>query len=338
MARLKREPIHSTSKQVAEMAGVSQATVSRVFSGQTIVSEKTVQKVMKAAEELGYKPNVIARSLSANKTNIIAVVLSDVCNPFYTNVLAKLVQRFQERNKQILFFEMKTNKNLEQIMGRVLEYQVDGVVVTAPALPSELTEALVRTKKPLVLFNRYSTNRNLCAVCSDNGEAGRMVANHLLDKGYSRFAFICGKNTSSGKDRCSGFVERLRERGYTSEYVEIVDEGDYTYEFGWNAMLRLYEKDNPPDGIFCSNDSIAMGALDAARLQLGLDVPGSVGIVGFDDVEMCSWTSVSLTTIRQPLEEMIDETCRYLFAAEAGEEREGGLRLFRCALVERKTT
>lgn len=336
MSRSRREPIRATSIQVAKKAGVSQATVSRVFNGETTVSDKTRQLVLAAAKELGYTPNMIASSLSSHRTNIIAVVLSDVYNQFYMKMFAELARRFQEKNKQILFFEMQ--KDIDQVFSRVLEYRVDGVVVTAPALPPEVAEECVRVQVPVVLFNRFTANRDLCAVCSDNVEAGRMVANHFLDKGYTRFAFIGGRATSSGRDRCKGYVDRLGERGIPAASVTVVDKGDYTYQFGHEAMLRLFRQGEAPNAVFCSNDSIALGAMDAARYELGLEIPKDVGFVGFDDVEMCSWRSFSLTTVRQPLKEMADVTCDYLFSADRGAPLEGGLRLLQCQLIERGTT
>lgn len=335
MSRKKSIDNRITSIEVAKMARVSQATVSRVFSGEMTVKEDTRIKVMEAARALGYTPNKIASSLSSKKSNIIAVVLSDINNRFYTAVFSYLTQRLQEYNKQVLFFQMRCEKDVDEIINRVLEYQVDGVVIAAPALPSDFAEEYLKVNVPTVFFNQYTTDKRVCAVCSDNVEAGRMVANYLIDKKYTQFAFIGGRTTTTATSRKKGFLDRLQERGIENCYVE---EGDYLYEFGRKTMNKLFQKEVPPNAVFCANDMIAIGAMDAAKHDLKLRVPEDIGIIGFDDIDICRWESYGITTVHQPLKEMVDEIYQYFYRLDQGLPVEGGLRLLKCNLIERKTT
>ncbi|MCW5860867.1 MAG: substrate-binding domain-containing protein, partial [Caldilineales bacterium] len=156
------------------------------------------------------------------------------------------------------------------------------------------------------LFNRYVLGAQVDAVCTDNVEAGRLAANLLLDAGHHRLAFIEGKvNASTNIDRKKGFLDRLRERGYTDV---LVAPGDYSYESGFAAAKRLLGRDDRPDAIFCASDSEALGALDAARYECGLSVPDDVSILGFDDIPAAAWPSYSLTTIRTPVNRMVNAT------------------------------
>lgn len=335
MARKKSVDNRITSKEVAKLAKVSQATVSRVFSGEMTVKEDTREKVMEAAKVLGYTPNKIASSLSSRRSNIIAVVLSDINNRFYTGVFSYLTQKLQESNKQVLFFQMRCEQDADEIINRVLEYQVDGVVIAAPALPAEFAEEYLKVNVPTVLFNQYTTDKRICSVCSDSAEAGRIVANYFLDRKYTQFAFIGGRKTTTSTHRKKGFLNRLQERGIESCYIE---EGDYLYEFGREAMNKLFQKEVPPHAVFCANDLIAIGATDAVRYDLKLRVPEDVAIIGFDDIDVCKWESYGITTVHQPLKEMVDEVYEYFYRIDQGLPVEGGLRLLQCQLIERKTT
>ncbi|MEF9945542.1 MAG: LacI family DNA-binding transcriptional regulator [Lachnospiraceae bacterium] len=335
MSRKRSKTKGITSIEVAKKAGVSQATVSRVFTNDPSVREKTKEKVMEAAEVLGYKPNQLASSLSSNKSNIIAVVLSDVTNRFYTKVFAYLTQCLQQFNKQVLFFQMRSEQDISYIINRVMEYRVDGLVIASPALPNEIAEECLKVNIPIVLFNRKVKDLDVLSVCSDSVEAGRMIANYFLDHHYTRFGFIGGRTTTTSGERKKGYLDRLAERGVTEC---IVEEGDYLYDVGRAHMNRIFQRENPPNAVFCANDIIAMGAVDAARFDLKLQIPKDVAIIGFDDIDISGWESYAITTIRQPMKEMVEEVSNYFYELEQNNTPQKGLRLFPCEMVERKTT
>lgn len=296
----------ATSIDVARLAGVSQSTVSRVFTPGASVSDEAREKVSAAANELGYKPDAIARSLITSTTNIIGIVMGRISSPFHPYVLEKFIQAFQERGRQTLLFSTTPDRDIDNLLDLVLQYRVDALVITSATLSSQMADECARLGTPVVLFNRYVLGAQVDAVCTDNVEAGRLVANLLLDAGHRRLAFIEGKvNASTNIDRKKGFLDRLRERGHVDV---MVAPGDYSYEAGFAAAKRLLARDDRPDAIFCASDSSALGAMDAARYESGLSVPGDVSIIGFDDIPAAAWPSYALTTIRTPVNRMVNAT------------------------------
>jgi DNA-binding LacI/PurR family transcriptional regulator len=322
-----------TSVDVARLAKVSQSAVSRTFNENGKVSAETRAKVLAAARALGYTPNVIARSLITQRTNIIGLVMADITNPFYPNVLEKFTLRLREMGQQVLLFTMPPDEDADALLPSLLQYQVDAVIITSATLSSDMAWTLARQGRPVILFNRYIPNAGVSAVCCDNVEGGRLVANLLLDGGHKRLAYIAGKsNTSTNIDREKGFTDRLRERGI-SEWLR--EQGEYTYESGYEATSRLLRSDVPPTAIFCANDIMALGALDAARAACGKQVPEDVSIIGFDDIPTAGWPAYNLTTIRQPVNRMISATLDLLKERLEEPQAEPVLKLLPGVLVAR---
>lgn len=303
-----------SSIDVAKLAGVSQAAVSRAFTPGASVSEETRNKVLAAAENLGYHPNVIARSLIQQSTKIIGIVMIRFQNPFYSMVLGKFTEKLGELGYRTLLLNIADSKGVDEALPMALQYQVDGIIITSATLSSTMAEGCIRSGTPVVLFNRYNSKGNVSAVFCDGVGGGRMVADTLLDAGHQRMAFIAGEEKSStSRDREMGFVGRLKERGQL--LYERAKGKDYTYESGFSAAKYLLEIKNPPDAVFCANDLIAMGALDFARGQMGIKVPEELSIIGFDDIPMAAWPAYSLTTVQQPIDWMVDATIERLMRA-----------------------
>lgn len=322
-----------TSIDVARLAGVSQSTVSRTFGARTSVSAKAREKVLAAAKQLGYKPNAIARSLITQRTNIIGIVMAHITSPFYPYVLEKFTQRLQEIGLQVLLFNSAPNQDVDQMLPLVLQYQVDALIITSATLSSEMADECAKQGTPVILFNRYVPNSQVSAVCCDNLAGGRLVADLLLDAGHQRLAYIAGnKNSSTNIDREKGFSEQLQARG---GYNLLREQAFYTYQSGYEAAKRLCQREQPPDAIFCANDIMALGALDAARFEMGIKVPEELSIIGFDDIPTASWPTYSLTTIRQRVNLMIDATIELLIERLASPEVEPVLKLIPGILVER---
>lgn len=321
-----------TSQDVARLAGVSQATVSRTFSGDRTVSEATREKVLEAAQRLEYKPNAIARSLITQRTNIVGIVMAYLSSPFYPYVLEKFIQELQTSGRQTLVFSAAADQEADAVLPLALEYQVDALIVTSATLSSKMVEECARAGTPVVLFNRSMVGRRVSAVCCDNLEGGRLVADVLLDAGHTRPAYVSGSvNASTNRDRERGFAERLRERGLP---LALREQGHYTYESGYAAAQRLLERDDPPDALFCANDITALGALDLARKR-GVRVPDELSVIGFDDIPMAAWAAYDLTTIRQPVDAMIAATLAVLQARLDAPEAAPDIRLIPGALVAR---
>lgn len=335
MAKNNIEERQVTAKDVARLAGVSQPTVSRVFSSINKVTPETREKVLAAVLELGYKPNAIARSLTSQRTDIIGIV-TQLSKGFFLPTLDMISRKLQKAGKQVLLFNVEPDQELDDVISRVLQYQVDGLIITAATFSSKMVDVCARQGTKVLLFNRYILGTQLNAVSSDNVEGGRMVANCLLDTGHKRLAFLGGGDTvSTSIDRLKGFRDRIQERGVVDLIIE--NAGEYYYDAGRSAAKRLLQRDDRPDAIFCAGDVLAIGAMDAARYDLGLKVPEDVSIVGYDDVSVASWPSYSLTTVKQPFVEMVDTGLEMLLNSIENRDSEPELKLFQGKLIIRSS-
>lgn len=327
----------SSQIDVARLANVSQAAVSRTFTPGASVSKETRAKVLEAAEELGYRPNVIARSLIQKSTNIIGLVVMRFTNPFYSRIIRDFTRALQEQGYWTLLLNIAQNQELEETLPMALQYQVDGLIITSAILSSKLAQECARLGTPVVLFNRYASDAHTHVVRCDNVGGGRIVADALLDDGHKRLAYIAGEEAAStNRDRETGFVNRLQERDHSLSFRESA--GDYSYDLGFEAAQRLLMRDDPPDAIFCASDLVAMGALDLARTKLGIRIPEELSIIGFDDIPSAAWPGYDLTTVRQPVELLVDSTIQVLLDAIQTPETETVDRVIVPELVQRGST
>ncbi|NMA66835.1 MAG: substrate-binding domain-containing protein [Clostridiaceae bacterium] len=324
-----------SSKEVAALAKVSQATVSRVFSGHTNITEKTRRRVLEAAEKLGYRPNAMARSLTLNRSNLIALVTLDVVNPHYNAMINKVADRIQKIGRELLYFVSREEKNLDEVISQVLQYRVDGIIVHSAAISSHMAAECEKNQIPVVVFNKYTVNKNVMTVCSDNVRAGWMAANHFYDRGYRNFAFI-GSHTFSAtsKDRLRGFKDALYEKGIENCVTQMVP---YTYEAGATAARTILNEQKKIDAIFCAGDLLALGAIDVIKYEYGLQIPQDIAIIGFDNIEAASWPPYLLATFEQQIDKMLDTTFNYLSKKLNGEVVDEGVELFECTLIERNS-
>jgi DNA-binding LacI/PurR family transcriptional regulator len=327
--------VNINSKTVAKMAGVSQATVSRVFNSQVNIREETKRRVLDAGHKLGYYPNAIARSLTSRKSNLVAVVSIGTVNPYYHSNIVKISSEIQKSGRQTLFFVSPKEQELDDILAQILQYQVDAVIVLSAVLSTQMTRQCARVQVPVVVFNKYTVNKNVLSVCSDNVGAGWLVANYLYEKGHQKYAFI-GSETFSGtsSDRQKGFLDCLAEKGIGNCIVRNVP---YTYRDGYEAMRSILQDASRPDAVFCAGDLMALGALDVARSEFGMDVPRDIAIIGFDNIPDASFEAYHLTTVEQKIDEMVRMTFDYLNNRLSGNSTVNGVHLFDCRIIERSS-
>ncbi|WP_208350464.1 LacI family DNA-binding transcriptional regulator [Pseudaestuariivita rosea] len=295
-----------TSAQVAARAGVSQSAVSRVFTPGASASPKTVEKVRQAAQELGYRPNVLARAMVSGKSRIIGLVVTYLDNQFYPIALELLSNALQARGYHILIFTAPNSTDgVEAVMQDLMDYQVDGIIAASVSMTSNLADRARAMGIPVVLFNRSQNGPGLSNVTSANVLGGRKVAAFLLAGGHRRIAHIAGwQGSSTGRDRQAGFLQALEKAGMTPSAV--VD-GMYKRDVAIDCARELLQADTPPDAIFVGNDHMAFAVIDELRAA-GM-VPGQdISVVGYDDVPLASWGAYQLTTIRQPVNRMVDST------------------------------
>lgn len=317
----------ATSFDVAALAGVSQSAVSRAFTPGSSIAEEKRRLILEAARRLNYVPNSIASSLTTKRSNIVAVILGNMGNPFYVHVLRAFIDRLQQQGRQILTFTVGNGADSDEMLMRVLRYQVDGIILTSAQLSTRMTSICHERGIPIVLFNRYIPGSDASGVRCDNVGGGRLIAEAFLAAGARSFAMIKGdpKGTTS-QDRVRGFRERLIEGGISPADIREL-EGLSVYDGAYSAVIAEYRNERKalPGAIFGINDAMAMGAMDALRQRLGVRVPQDVMVGGFDDIPEGRRYPYQLTTVRQPIEQMVDETLAILHLDEPSRPIETGI-------------
>ncbi|MGY1643162.1 LacI family DNA-binding transcriptional regulator [Geodermatophilus sp. SYSU D00703] len=338
-ARDRVAPDTPTSWTVARAAGVSQSTVSRALRGDPRVREETRRKVDQAARRLGYVPNSLASSLVSRSTRTVAVVVSDLTNPFFPSLLTPIYDELQLLGYRVVLLTERTDVLAgQETLQRLLDRSIDGVLVTTATLGSRFAVELQRRGLPTVLLNRYIDGLDVDRVISDNHGGAMVGGRHLLDLGHRRVALISGpSNTSTSRDRRAGLAESLAGAGLRLDPT-LVREGTYSHQSGYQHSRDLLRLPEPPTAIVCGNDVVAFGAIDAA-LSLGVRVPEDVSILGFDDIPMAAWEVFQLTTLRQPIGDMARAAARMLAERieHSGELGPGREQVFATSLVRRAT-
>jgi DNA-binding LacI/PurR family transcriptional regulator len=289
-------------------------------------------RVLRAARELGYTPNAMARSLITRRSGLIAVLMSNLTSLYYPEVLSELAAQASNRAVRILLFALPREGEISHVVDQILQYQVDGVVAAA-MMSAEQIEVFAKRQVPVVFFNRYLREVPVNAVCCDQTAGARDLVSRLHSAGHRRFGLIAGPQDSVvGEERLQGSLDRLAELGIHD--VPMV-RGNYDYESGANSLHELVKVSRRPlQAIICANDVMAIGCIDAARHDLSLDVPGQLSVVGFDGVGPAAWSSYRLTTLRQPVQRMAEATIQLLMDRVANPALAPEKRVFSGEFVE----
>ncbi|WP_022951116.1 LacI family DNA-binding transcriptional regulator [Leucothrix mucor] len=323
-----------TSTDVARLADVSQSAVSRTFTPGASVSEKTRERVLAAARELGYRPNALARSLISGRSRIIGLVVAYLENHFYPIVIEKLSRSLQAEGYHVLLFMTETGQQ-DEVIKEILQYQVDGVVMASVTLSSHIAQECAGLGVPVVLFNRYIPDSQASAVVSDNIRGGRLLAELLVSEGHKDIAFIAGQeNSSTNVEREKGFNEGLAAAGL---HVSRRALGNYTFEDAAIAA-RAILSDGTPDAIFVANDHMAFAVMDVIRGEFGLKIPEDISVVGYDNVPEAGWPSYNLTTVEQSVDEMIAATVEILLEQMEHKQVTATKRVTAASLIVRGST
>lgn len=290
-----------TIKEVAQRAGVSTATVSRVLNDSGSVNEATRLKVKAAAHALKYKPNAVARSLIMSKTYTVGVLLPDLYGEFFSEVIRGIDQRARRSRYHLLVSSSHaTPAELEAAL-LAMSGRIDGLIVMSPDLEAQTLEANLPTKLPIVLLNCYLKSEVYDSINIDNYHGARAMVEHLYAHGHRRMALIRGATGNYDADeRLRGFQEALAANGLDAS---LVFEGSFTEESGYRAAQRILESSPRPTAIFGSNDSMAIGAMQAVQ-EAGLSIPHDIAVVGFDDIPVARYVNPALTTVHVSISDM----------------------------------
>lgn len=324
-----------TLKEVAERAGVSRSAVSRTFTPGASVSARTRAKVERAATELGYAPNALASSLTTGRTKLIGLVVNNFRNPLMLEVFDLFTRGLQDRGLRPLLVNLTGATDPAATLRMLRQYSVDGVIVASSTLPVSFAAAFRQAGLPVVhAFGRATRRPSVPVVTIDNRACGRMAAEALLRRGYRRIAFLGGpRSATSTEDRAAGFLAALD--GVEGVEVSTSYAEAYSFDAGQAEMQRLLAG-RRTEAWFCGDDLLAMGALSAIRAA-GLSVPGDIGLIGLNDMEMARWPVIGLTTIRQPVAEIIAAAIDLVVATIETPELLPEVRVFPCQVIDRGT-
>jgi LacI family transcriptional regulator, galactose operon repressor len=327
-----------TSKDIARELAISQSTVSRALRGDPRVAPRTIARVLEAAERMGYTPNLAARSLITRRTSTVGVVVSDITNPFYPELVEILHNEFALAGFRTILLNERTDARLERYVDELVGGgAVDGLVYASAMLDVPLVGAATE-RLPVVLVNRASATADVDTVVADNRSGGRLAAELFVARGHRRIGLVAGPaSTSTARDRETGFREQAEAMGVPLE-SRFRRVGQFSHQSGYHWGLELLALEPRPTAVFAANDVIAFGVLDAAR-RLGVRVPEELSVIGFDDIDMARWEGFSLTTVRQPLPEMGRAAVRLLLERIEGPDVQppARRRIFPVEIVHRGT-
>jgi LacI family transcriptional regulator len=331
-----------TQEDVARLAGVSRATVSYVINersgGRIKISEETRQRVWAAVKELGYQPNVLARSLRRGETNTIGVIVPDSANPFFAEVARGIEDTGFEQGYSVILCNSDGDLDKELLYTSVLaEKQVDGILFVAAGESAENIRALQARRIPVVVVDRAIPDTDVDSVLTRNARGGWLATRHLIDLGHRCIGCIVGpSDLTPSAERVTGYQQALGEAGIHVDET-LIAKGDFQFESGHRAMRQFLAMRDPPTAIFACNDLMAVGAIGVA-VEMGWMVPADLSVVGFDDVRLASFGNPPLTTVVQPKYEMGVMAATMLLERMRDPEMPPRRRLLDTSLLIRKTT
>lgn len=310
----------ASSADVARAAGVSKWTVIRAFKEDASISGSARKAVLEAAQQLGYRPNILARSLATNRTHQVAVLVDDFENPYKLPTLDRLTAKLQAEGLVVLLLNVNREYDYLEALLNADQRQVDAVVLFGTEFPDRILRDGPKRAlgAPIYVLARDSALASVPAITCDSADAMRKIGRHLIERGYCRPGFLLGPrvmSTSLGRRRS------FREfwQGEASGDVVEIAAASYDWRVGGQAMrnyLTATVAEDRVDVMVCENDILAIGALDAARSAFDVAVPDQMGFVGFDDIDLAGMPSFDLTTIRQPALAMVDHLVEMLVARQ----------------------
>ena len=296
-----------TLKDIAIQVGISTATVSRALAGHPGISDETRNRVLESATQLGYKKNKkleYPRGNNKNLRGVVGVVVAALHNAFYPYLVDWIHDELDAQGfDTILIVDEVFGTGNSRKIETLIDASIDGVIYATASIGSSTVDFLVERKIPTVLVIRSNKRENVDIVESDNNMIGVEAINHLLELGHRRIGFIMGpKNTSTSLDRYVACIKELKKANINPPEDWVVW-GSYSHDHGYSGIVSLMNSANLPTAVFCANDLIAIGALDACH-KFGIKVPEDVSIIGVDDIPMASWSIIGLTTVRQSIREI----------------------------------
>lgn len=338
LAHAAADPAHraATSLEVSLAAGVSRATVSRCFTEGAKVRKSTRDRVLSAADALSYRPNLLARMLNKQESNIVAVITADFHNPFQPALMEALTESLRAQDLVPLLLKSgSVDDPADDLVQLALSYRVSAIIVTVLSASPAVIRRCFAADVPVLFLNRVAGDGAAICISSDMETGAVRAADILIQGGGTRLGMITGKpGTWTHSIRRIGFSRRLDELGLD---LACTEPGDFTYEGGRTAAIIMLRACPALDAIYACNDAMALGAIDAIR-GLGRRVPEDVAVIGFDDVPIANWDAYRLSTIHQPIDTLIAHARTVLERPDKGLALAGETLLQPCRFIQRHTT
>ncbi|MBE9607251.1 LacI family DNA-binding transcriptional regulator [Acetobacteraceae bacterium H6797] len=323
--------VRATVASLAERAGVATSTVSRALRNDPRISAEVRQRIIALAAEVGYTPNVLARTLVGGNSGLVGLVLGPIENPFYAELMQMVVARAAARGWRLMLLHAGPGPIEEATAEALLQYRVDGCLITSAELSSRAAAICAANKVPLVMINRVAWEHGSAVSC-DNQAAGALLADLLIRAGHRRLAVVTGfATTSTSTERAEGFSRRVAEAGLPPPLC-IGGENSHARGFAAGMQLAALPAAERPEAVMAVSDILAMGVMDALR-EAGVSVPGEISVVGVDGVMPARRAPYYLTTVSQPLEAMVERGFDLLAARMRDEPREEEVVLLRGSLT-----
>lgn len=304
-----------TSRDVAREAKVSQALVSRAFSGKGRIAPETRERIMRVAAEIGWQPNALAASMVTGDAPLVAVITTRLSFDWRAQVLSHLLTAFEERHLQPLLFHADRDEEVDRLLAETISWRTRGVVVTAGVVSERRAEAILSRGQFLAALNRPANHPAAFATATDNLLGGARAAEVMLGEGRERCLVLAGPPDSwASSTRTEGFVRALRAKGQSPV---IWHNEPMSVEMGRSCATRLLAlpAGQRPDAVFSTNDALALGFLDGLRSS-DVTIPGRLSLIGFDNLPASSWPPYQLTTFEQPLDAMVTGVLDHIAAHE----------------------
>ena len=292
-----------TINDVAKEAGVSTATISRVLHNSTTVKPETRDLVLETIKRLNYNPNALARQMRTQKTQTVIVTVPDIGNLFFSGVIYGIEQAARDHGYRVMLVDMHDQTELEDYYFQAIQQRsIDGIISLSASAAKNVMEKVAKDY-PVVIACEYLEKYNVPNVTIDNIRAAETITEHLISLGHKKIAHISGSPSKPYfRNRLNGYLSALAQHGYNID-LELVKYGDSSIRGAYQSMKALLEQDPSITAVFAAGDILAYGAIKALQ-DSGLRVPDDCAVVGFDDLEMSSFLSPALTTIRQPRESL----------------------------------
>lgn len=292
-----------TMKDVAKRAGVSMMTVSRVVNKNSSISEKIRENVLNAIKELNYKPNKLARSLVTKKSEFITVVVPDISNPFFSEMVKGVEEIARIKGYNILLGSTDGRKEIEnEYINSAVNRMSDGIILIAPRIEDKIIYEL-NDCLPLVVVDRPLDRSDVLQIGIDDFKGAMLAMEYLIGLNHKKIGFLSGTtDILAGLQREQGYIDALKKQKTPIDFKLILN-GDWSFKSGRNAFKNFYNNNPRPTAIFAANDLMAFGLIQGAK-EMNVKIPEDLSVVGFDDIEMSALINPSLTTVKQPISEM----------------------------------